>query len=729
MLGLQTGWSFSLLGPLANGGDAWQIQANGFNPLPVGNPFGFTGGLLDGPKNIGEEYRHNTPVMYYTFDNNFLDFFGASGTNAVAGAFNILNSLTNVDSYSSSLSEFPLNTLKMNYLAQTLSLYDVKSMTLAILLEQLGLADPVRYSWVLHARWHVGNVACPVGENYLVTERNFDIAPSPLNQLQYSPYVNGSFYTYSIFEYCGSSPPSPLTAAAVAFPADALNDNRPVASGEGLGWLPLGCFYTGLTRDDVAGLRYLLRAANVNTETAAAGSLLQGVGYGGNTVLYTSSLTTLAQSALTNSPAVLSNLFPGLIITSSSNYFTTVTNVTVVPYLIPPGVLGNPPTLAFSNIVTILPATNYVYTFGNVVTNSYHTTTSAQLVTVGVMPPFVLGNAPQPFTNTTTVTLNVPSGEYYIIPPGLCGYNIINPQPSGYPVPLVTATTNFVAGATNAPDNYYVQTLVTYSTTHAYVAQPIICTNTPGAIGNYEGIENIQFIMVDWQQFDSTLGQFYTPITNTYIMALHTNGVVILQTFQRVVTAPDFLFSATDQTDPASGAQQNFSDTLPVFNQANIGTGLAGPGTINPPAKIIFNKSGPVFVNGAPSFLNGPNYGQGFVYGSFDGTTNDPVVYPNGTSITNLETDVFIQFSPATLPNAANGAAYSVVLSATGGQPAYTWSLATNSPGLPAGLTLSPGGVISGIPTQNGVYDFMIQMMDSASPTHTVRKNYFITIY
>ena len=39
------------------------------------------------PKNIGEEYRRNTPVMYYTFDANFLDYFGSNGVAAVDSAF------------------------------------------------------------------------------------------------------------------------------------------------------------------------------------------------------------------------------------------------------------------------------------------------------------------------------------------------------------------------------------------------------------------------------------------------------------------------------------------------------------------------------------------------------------------------------------------------------------------------------------------------------------------
>src|ERR1019366_4450115 len=81
------------------------------------------------------------------------------------------------------------------------------------------------------------------------------------------------------------------------------------------------------------------------------------------------------------------------------------------------------------------------------------------------------------------------------------------------------------------------------------------------------------------------------------------------------------------------------------FNAANIYPGLAGPGTIDPPTTIAFNKVGPNYFNLGTSYLNGPvnlfNHPYWvFIWGSFDGTTNDPVVYPNGTSIQNLENEV-----------------------------------------------------------------------------------------
>ncbi|HEY4414433.1 MAG TPA: hypothetical protein VGO57_01980, partial [Verrucomicrobiae bacterium] len=207
--GLQTSWAYSPGGPIGNGGDSWQQPVIGYG----------LGGDLNAPKNLGEEYRRNTPVMYYAFDANFLDFFGPEGAASVDGAFAILNALTNVDNYSKMLSEFPLESRQQNYQAQALGLMDLKSTTLSLMTEQMGLADPVRYNWTLHDRLHVGNVPCPVGMEYLVVQRNFDYFSTPLNQLQYSAYINNTLYSYQILEACTG--PDPL-ALAVPFSVDPL---------------------------------------------------------------------------------------------------------------------------------------------------------------------------------------------------------------------------------------------------------------------------------------------------------------------------------------------------------------------------------------------------------------------------------------------------------------------------------------------------------------------------
>jgi hypothetical protein len=70
-----------------------------------------------------------------------------------------------------------------------------------------------------------------------------------------------------------------------------------------------------------------------------------------------------------------------------------------------------------------------------------------------------------------------------------------------------------------------------------------------------------------------------------------------------------------------------------------------------------------------------------------------------------------IAITPATLTNAVQLAAYSQTLTASGGTAAYTWNVSAGA--LPAGLTLSSAGTISGTTTAvPGVYNFTARAVD-----------------
>jgi hypothetical protein len=294
-------------------------------------------------------------------------------------------------------------------------------------------------------------------------------------------------------------------------------------------------------------------------------------------------------------------------------------------------------------------------------------------------------------------------------------------------------TTNLIYAASNSAGLFTSKSLVTYSNTTALIVQPIVCgavsggstsTNTPGL---YRGIGNIKFVKTT---YDSLVGQFYQPITNTYIEVVIVGSQPIKQTFQRIVIQPDILFSAEDQLPgPATsnGSESPYARNV-NFDLSNIGQNLAGPGVITNSSSIVFNKVGPVYLNIGTAFLNQTNgVLDEFIWASFDGSTNDPVVYPNGTSLTNLANQVLVQVSPATLPIGTHGIAYpATTFTATGGafSAPFTWSLSLG--GLPAGLTLSSGGTISGTPTQTGIFDFTVQLTDSLS--RSVTWSYSITI-
>ena len=72
------------------------------------------------------------------------------------------------------------------------------------------------------------------------------------------------------------------------------------------------------------------------------------------------------------------------------------------------------------------------------------------------------------------------------------------------------------------------------------------------------------------------------------------------------------------------------------------------------------------------------------------------------------------------LPDAANGTAYSVTLEATG-TPSITWS----ADGLPKGLSISSRGQISGTPTEGGTFKVKVSAQNNAK---TASKNYKLNV-
>lgn len=90
----------------------------------------------------------------------------------------------------------------------------------------------------------------------------------------------------------------------------------------------------------------------------------------------------------------------------------------------------------------------------------------------------------------------------------------------------------------------------------------------------------------------------------------------------------------------------------------------------------------------------------------------------NGKANSTLSLSVISQqltITSATLPSGQPGIAYSTKLQAANGQPGYAWSLVSGQ--LPAGLTLSSDGTISGTPTSPGASNFTAKVTDSAGAT------------
>src|SRR5262249_47920630 len=81
--------------------------------------------------------------------------------------------------------------------------------------------------------------------------------------------------------------------------------------------------------------------------------------------------------------------------------------------------------------------------------------------------------------------------------------------------------------------------------------------------------------------------------------------------------------------------------------------------------------------------------------------------------------------SPSPLNPGQAGTSYSQTLSATGGTPPYSWAVAGGN--LPPGLTLSTAGVLGGMPSLSGAYNFTVQVTDSARATATLAEAITVT--
>ncbi len=250
--------SFSLVGEIP----AWFTDQVGLFP---------NGADIYGPVNLGEEYRWNIPALHYAFDESFLNYFGQRGVEEVEKAIQIINDLPPVSEIN--LANYPLHSQRVNRRAADLFLYDMKSYALKAILEQLGLGSPSRF--VFQSRIRAPESEPPI-TNYMIVLRNFD----PETWVP-TPYINGQLWTYNDI-YDNQDSPS-VKSSTITEPVDPLILAEPAASlvsGLGFSVFGYGSYFTGLTRDDVGGLRYIYRPENRNVDVLPADAFGQA-GFGG----------------------------------------------------------------------------------------------------------------------------------------------------------------------------------------------------------------------------------------------------------------------------------------------------------------------------------------------------------------------------------------------------------------------------------------------------------------
>jgi hypothetical protein len=426
-----------------------------------------------------------------------------------------------------------------------------------------------------------------------------------------------------------------------------------------------------------------------------------------------------------------------------TNWVTRVSNATIISYYTNPpygSPIGGAAVLVVKTNYTPVFENVYDYQFLNVFTNHYGMGYE-ELETVTVSAPEGSPYGSGVITNATVEKIPVMVGDFFVwasfgnsfcAPEFLLQYGTI---------PTILAVTNLVSvAATNSAassTNYTIATnfssstyLITFFTNYSYEINPVTCSTTNGGAGNYQGIGKIQFVYVPYSNYDTATGLFYEPETNNYTMVLENAGLQVQQ-IQGVATQPDIVFSSDDLISELNGEPVVYALQRNVtFDQnhilKNAFGSLAGPGTITSPTTIAWNRSGPAYYNtpssglvGDPYFLYLPEsdtsdefYAYYFVLGSFDGSTNDPVVFPNGTSIANLEAQTLITISPLSLPGGTVNEAYSTVQYSASGGP-LSGTLSWSASGLPPGMSLSSTGSLSGTPTEVGTYEVAVTVTDA----------------
>lgn len=742
LLGLQSGFAFSLLGPV---NEAYQAPVIGYD-LP--------GRDIGAPKAFDQGYRWNTPDIFYGFDEAFLNYFGSNGVAAVEEAIAMLNDLTNTPFASLNINDFPTESMRINPRAQVLHLQDVKSYALHFIIEELGLTEPDRYSWTLRARVCTPCPSCTYG----VIMRNYD----PLTFLP-SAYVNGRLYTYRIFEDCAAPDPEAITVNVPVNQTD-----QEFSSLMSLGISRYGAYATSIDRDTIGGLRYLYSTNRVQWEVSSSTSEIFATNrLGTQQILVTSNLSALAFQALTNDAVGLEAQFPGLVISDTrvigfTNYY--VTNITAVLTNFPTQPHGSFTLVFLTNRTGPFFTPIYSHTFENLVTfmntdggviaiplRTLPAATNRAFVTVETTyftnsPWGTVYDLPFLVSKRQTFLTNDVVGEYAILPTNSCDVKILGTlwtYTNAYTNFVITATnsilgtnvstgtggaggvggvtdTNTIPGVTNVGAQL-TQSIITYSTNRAFVTLPVTCVGTN--ITQHQGMNGFRFIRVG---YDSLTGRDFTPFTNVYSLIEVTNSRYVTNWYRRVVSQPDIRFTAGDMN--ATFILR--SDTASNFRTNSRTLSLAGPGNIDPNIVITFNSAEPYVINvenptivdeGLTESTAAWIFGAGtnFAWGWYDGSGREPIVFPQGTSLRDLENMLVFQIVTADLPVGALNVPYEATLAVTGGQAPYTWAPSADSAPLPAGLTLNAMGTITGTPTAAGVYPITVSVTEAGSRVTT----------
>ena len=265
-------------------------------------------------------------------------------------------------------------------------------------------------------------------------------------------------------------------------------------------------------------------------------------------------------------------------------------------------------------------------------------------------------------------------------------------------------------------------------------------TSLSGANGPYVAITNattgvVQTLFNNRNILPGPVGIFYDSQTGNYLVAnqnLDPSGLYSLSSGPVNGAGAALIFAGANLADPLSVV------TLPPPPQNVVGSPVIAPLVISGgplPGGFAFESysSGVTASGGIPPYTySGTGFPAGInvnpFTGAITGTTRTTGSFPLAISVTDsrgastaisltltITAPPPVSVSGGVLPATPVQIPVSLTLSASGGAPPYTWTLAAGS--LPPGLALHTSGTVTGTPLVTGPYFFTARATDTSGGT------------
>jgi hypothetical protein len=423
------------------------------------------------------------------------------------------------------------------------------------------------------------------------------------------------------------------------------------------------------------------------------------------------------------------NTLPNAPIGQTYNQTITVTGSTnVFNFTVSAGSLPTGMTLSTAGVLSGTPTVAGTYTFTITATDNFGCTTSTQYTIVVACPTISLspntlppGNVGFAYNQTITVTGSTNTFTFTstgTLPTGLSLSN--GGVLSG--TPTTAGTYNFTVTAT---DGYGCTTNTPYSVTISPCSPLSLSATLPDIIVNNTYNQTVTQTggtgTITWSttgslptglSINTTTGNISGTATQTgtfifTVIATDGTGCTGTLTDTIVISCPSITLSPS--TLAADTVGEAYSQTITQSGSTgSTFTYTLSSGSL--PAGITLSSGG---------VISGTTTSTGT--STFDVTMTDEFGCSQTITYTITSGCPVIYADPDTVPTIYTNTPYSHTLSPIGGTGPYTYAVSSGT--LPNGLTLSPGGVLSGTTADYGTYTITVTITDANGCTGTVTYN------